>query len=325
MVRPDITVIVCSYNRAELLGEALSSLTNLNSTGFSYEVLVIDNASTDNTRDVVMLAAQDSKCVVRYEMESQPGVSFARNRGVKESNSDWMAFFDDDELADPDWLIQLLKAAKENQVKCVGGAINLHLLRDNGVERNLRPWVRVMFNCTRDMQVGQLYDRKCTPGTGNMAVHRDVFDKIGLFRTDLVEGGEDTDLFHRMREAGFEAYYSPHALVHHRVSESRLEPKYMRLASMRMGGHVARREYRDFSRISYPFVVIARAVQTGLLHGSRLLWAMMKGERESILERKCMWWLGQGYLRAAIRFMLYKEQVASSLEFRNERKPASAP
>lgn len=325
---PDVTVVVCSYNRADSLSEALESLVSLQTDGFSYEVLVVDNASTDHTPDVVQQAAASSACSVRYVMEKQPGVSFARNCGVREACGQWLVFFDDDELAEPDLLVQLLKAAEKKQVKCVGGAIKLCLIGENGEDkteqRNLRPWVRVMFNCTRDMTVGQFYNRTCTPGTGNMLVHRDIFDKIGLFRTDLVEGGEDTDLYHRMRGAGFAVYYSPEALVHHRVPEFRLEPKYMKLASLRMGGHVARREYQHYNKLTYPMVIVARGLQTSLLHGSCLVFALIGGNKEAVLERKCKWWLGQGYLQAAMRFLFYKDAAVSSLQFRNERKPASS-
>ena len=329
MSLPDISVVVCSYNRADSLKEALESLTVLKTDGFTYEVLVVDNASKDHTPEVVkQAAATASNCQVRYIMESQPGVSFARNCGVREALGQWLVFFDDDELAEPEWLIQLLRAAEEKNVKCVGGGIHMCLIAEDGSKkeqpRNLKPWVRVMFNCTRDITEGRFYNRTMTPGTGNMLVHRDIFDKIGLFRTDLVEGGEDTDLFHRMRAAGFEAFHAPKAIVHHRVPEFRLEPKYMKLASLRMGSHVARREFRDFNRITYPFVIIARAVQTGLLHSSRLMLAVISADKEAILEKKCKWWLGQGYLQAASRFLLFNENAKSALEFRNERKPASS-
>jgi len=217
----------------------------------------------------------------------------------------------------------LLKAAEEKKVKCVGGAIKL-CLQGESAKRDLKPWVRVMFSCTQDLKVGFFYDVKRVPGAGNMLVHRDVFDQIGMFRTDLVEGGEDTDLFHRMREVGCQAYYTPDAVVHHLVPEHRLEPKYIRPASLRMGAHIARREYNDYNRIAFPFIIIARAGQTALVHGSRLLYAIIGGDKEAILERQCKWWLGQGYLRSAMRFLIYQEAAVSTLKFRNERKTAGS-
>jgi len=319
----DVTVIVCSYNRADSLKNALGSLTDLETDGrFTYEVLVIDNASTDHTQEVVEQVAQDSACPVRCELESQPGVSFARNCGVQKSNTPWVAFFDDDQLAEPDWLLRLYEATEEKQVKCVGGAVHLRLL--GGEERSLKPWVKVMFSCTKDMTIAKYYDRKWTPGAGNLLVHRSVFDEIGLFRTDLVEGGEDTELYHRMRRSGFEAWYTPRAVVHHLVPQFRLEPKYLRLASKRMGEHVTRREFEEYGKWKFVFVAVARLFQTLFLYGGRLLVALVSGDQEVILERKCRWWLGVGYLRAAFRFLFRKPESTSSLEFRNEREPASS-
>ena len=323
MSSPDVSVVVCSYNRADSLRSALESLTALQTDGFTYEVVVVDNASSDHTADVIHQAAESSSCPVRYVMEKEPGVSFARNTGVRSAKGQWIYFFDDDQLAEPQLLVEMLKGAKENNVKCTGGGMKLKFVCDDLVTlaepRNLKPWVRVMFNCT---QTTDVYSRKDTPGTGNMMVHREIFDKIGLFRTDLVEGGEDTDLYHRMRAVGYEACHVPNAVVHHCIPEFRLEPKYLKLASLRMGSHVARREYQEFSRLVFPFRIVARAGQAYGVHGSRLAFAYLGGDKEAILERQCKWWLGQGYLAAALKFLVYNEEAKSNLEFRNERKTA---
>jgi len=167
MANPDISVIVCTYNRADWLREAIESLVTLETDGYTYEVLVIDNASTDETPEVVKQAAESSPCTVRYVREDEPGVSFARNRGLQESEATWIAFFDDDEIAEPDWLLQLMKAAKEQDVKCVGGGVRLKL--DEGSDRELRPWVRVMLGST-DSMTAQMYDGKRVPTTGKFII-----------------------------------------------------------------------------------------------------------------------------------------------------------
>jgi len=327
MSNPDVSVVVCSYNRADSLRGALESLTALETDGFTYEVVVVDNASTDHTAEVIHKAIESSSdCTVRYVLEEQPGVSFARNCGVQNAKGEWIYFFDDDELAEPDLLIQFLKALKKNGLKYAGGGIKIRFVSDDleteVPPRDLKPWVMIMFNSSED-KTDELYTRKEAPGTGNMMVHRDAFDEVGLFRTDLIEGGEDTDLFHRMRAAGYEACHVPEALVHHRVPEYRIEPKYMKMASLRMGSHVARREYGEFSRIVFPFRIVARIVQTYFFHGTRLLTSFVGGDKELILERQCKWWLAKGYLGAAFKFLFQGDKATSTLDFRNERKPAS--
>ena len=316
MTHPDISIIICSYNRADWLGEAIESLGALEGD-FSYEVLVIDNASTDHTKDIVMKGIEKRPQQVRYVHESEPGVSFARNRGVQESKGSWIAFFDDDELAEPDWLLQLLKAADDHGVKCVGGAVELKL--DEGHERDLKTWVRVTLGCTRGMKSG-MYDGKRVPTTGNILIHKEIFEKIGLFRTDLVEGGEDTDLYHRMRQEGYEAWYEAKAITHHQIPPFRLEPGYLRSTSMRMGSHIARRELEQLGKARFPFKVLARVGQTSLIHLPKLLLAKLSGDAEAILERKCYWWMWSGYYSGAFRFLFGKSNTQSPMSFRNERQ-----
>ena len=320
MANPDISVIVCTYNRADWLREAIESLVTLETDGYTYEVLVIDNASTDETPDVVKQAAESSACTVRYVREDEPGVSFARNRGLQESEATWIAFFDDDEIAEPDWLLQLMKAAKEQNVKCVGGGVRLKL--DEGSDRKLRPWVRVILGST-DSMTAQMYDGKRVPTTGNMLIHTEIFEKIGMFRTDLVEGGEDTDVYHRARLEGYEAYHAPQALTHHQIPPFRIEPKYLCSTSMRMGSHIARREFEKLGRLKFLFIALARLGKTVLVYVPKLLLAKLGGNKEAILEQNCYWWMWKGYLGAAFRLMVRKEETANPLSFRQERQLAS--
>ncbi len=107
-----ISVVVPTFNRAEMLGEALQSLIRQDTQGaFSYELVVVDNASTDSTKTIIQRAAQESPVSVRYIYHTTPGDAPSRNRGLAEARGKWIAFFDDDELAAPDWLYQLHLAA----------------------------------------------------------------------------------------------------------------------------------------------------------------------------------------------------------------------
>lgn len=320
MAQPDISVIVCTYNRADWLGIAVESLTKLETKDFTYEILVVDNASTDNTKDVVMQAKQEYTCDIRYVREDEPGVSFARNRGLQESEATWIAFFDDDEIAPKEWLLELMKAAQKHDVKCVGGGVILKF--DQGHDRVLRPWVRVLLGCTENMK-GQMYGGKRVPTTGNMLIHTEIFEKIGMFRTDLVEGGEDTDVYHRMQNEGYQAYFSPEAWVHHQIPPFRIEPKYLCSTATRMGSHIARQEYEKYNLLRFSLIAFARLMKTGIVYLPKLLLAKLSGDKEAILESKCYWWMWKGYIVAAFRLLFRKHESAKPLSFREERKFAS--
>ena len=131
MKKIDISVSVCTYNRAEILHGALESLICQETDGkFSYEIIVVDNASTDDTKAVVEQIIKTSPMPIRYILEEDKGVAQARNRGVKESQGTWIAFFDDDQLAERDWLKNLLDIALQMGADCVGGTILIYFQQE---------------------------------------------------------------------------------------------------------------------------------------------------------------------------------------------------
>ena len=101
-----------------LLRDTLASLLALETDGqFTYEVLVVNNASTDETATVIEQAVREARVPLRDVFEERPGVSFARNRGIQEARTPWIAFFDDDQVADARWLTELWALAEEQQVR----------------------------------------------------------------------------------------------------------------------------------------------------------------------------------------------------------------
>ncbi len=108
----DITVVLCTFNRQEMLRIAIESLINLRrGLGFSYDIVVVDDGSTDQTPAVIQSMVKASSVEIRYIRQNNSGVATARNTGVRHALGNWVAFFDDDQIADRDWLIRLLAAA----------------------------------------------------------------------------------------------------------------------------------------------------------------------------------------------------------------------
>src|SRR4051812_39955213 len=125
MAAPDISIVVCTQNRAEMLRGALASLYDLATSGFTYEIVVIDNGSRDHTPEVIAACAAESKNPLRGVHEPEKGIVPARNRGIRESRGRWIAFFDDDQLADRGWLTELYRGANERRCRVVGGSVHL--------------------------------------------------------------------------------------------------------------------------------------------------------------------------------------------------------
>jgi glycosyltransferase involved in cell wall biosynthesis len=303
MSAPLITVVVCTRNRCDRLRTALDSLTRLvTDDRFRYEVLVVDNGSTDATQAVVAQCAASTPVPVRCAFEPQPGIVPARNRGVMESRGRWIAFFDDDQLADPWWLVELLDAATEHDCRCVGGAVELRL--PEGVERDLSPICRMLLGETVGMRRPRPYNDRITPGCGNLMVHRTVFDEIGLFDPRKNDRGEDTDLFLRMLKAGIAGWFTPTAVVQHCIPLERLGDAFLLGLSGRMGTAMAHNERNTWGAALYPFVWLARCLQALCLLTPRWLVALARGDREAELGAHCRLRMAFDSLRTGLSQML---------------------
>ena len=220
---PDICIVVCTRNRAQQLRNALCSLAALEpSAEFRSCVLVVDNGSEDETENVIREAvAAYPQSDLRSVRESQVGFSHARNRAIQETDCQWIAFFDDDQLAEPDWLIELWNAAQRNNAVCVGGAVRLQFT-DSGFEPG--PFCRQMLSETDPNAIETRYGPGFEPGTGNLLIKRSVILECGGFATDRDGRGEDAVLFARMRAKNYDAWFTPTAVIHHVISADRNQP-----------------------------------------------------------------------------------------------------
>lgn len=302
----DVTVVIGSYNRAEMLDQTLASLTALNTElpggdRFTYEVVAIDNASTDSTPEVIARFEQPENRGtaerVRGFQETEPGVTYARNRGLAEAAGEWIAFHDDDQRAHAEWLVRLQELARRRDLKVVGGAVHLCLPEEN--QRQLAGPCRVLLGEKVGWDQEQPYTRKRIPGTNNLMLHRSVIEDVGVFDTRIKDGGEDADLYRRIRTAGYEAWYTPEAIVYHLIPAARLSDDYMKWTATRHGQHVALREYRDWGRAKLGGVIVLRALQAGINYLPRFTVSKLLGRREAALGARALLWRSQAYLAKA--------------------------
>lgn len=245
----EFTVIVCTYRRAANLAGCLGHLARQEGVqARRWEVLVVDNNSTDDTREVVGRLAATLPIRVRYAFEPEQGLNHARNHGVRASQSPRLAFVDDDILVSPGWLAAVLRAFETHDADAVGGRIHL----DPAVR--LPAWIRpeadmLGFLGHQDFgdQPFEMDGQVRYPFGGNMAFHRRVFERIGHFdprlgrkgegrrRGELFKGAE-TDLFHRLAAAGgAKVVYEPDAIVYHRVMPWQLRKAYFRTIHFNAG------------------------------------------------------------------------------------------
>src|SRR3989338_10501728 len=120
----DISIIICTYNRCETLKSVLESIDSLNGNGsFGYEFIIVDNNSTDKTREIVEKFRDQRKSNIKYIFEPQQGIGHARNRGIREAGGNFLVFTDDGCLPEPAWLTEILKCFKMTGFGAMGGRI----------------------------------------------------------------------------------------------------------------------------------------------------------------------------------------------------------
>ena len=168
-----------------------------------------------------------------YEFERNQGLSFARNHGIQTARGDVLLFTDDDVCPFPDWARQLLEAIKQYECDACGGYIAPLW------ETKPPKWLTQRlygFIAVRVDEIGpkEILDNSEVPFGANMAFHRTVFDKVGMFDTtrgrigNVLASGEDGEMFQRILSAGLRVVYWPKARVQHRVEAFRMRKAYFR-------------------------------------------------------------------------------------------------
>jgi len=237
-----ITVILCTYNRCERLADALESLARTSLPApTNWEVLVVDNNSTDMTRDVAQAFCRRFPRHFRYVFEPEQGKSRALNTGVREAQGEILAFTDDDVTVEPTWLQSLTRALHGEEWAGAAGRVALKWCSPlpSWLPSESRHGWAPLSHFDRGPQPHELHE---PPFGTNMAFRKSVFDRYGGFLTTLgptTEGDyrlwninrpprntEDSEFGARLLAAGERLRYEPSAIVYHAVPSNRLDKGY---------------------------------------------------------------------------------------------------
>jgi len=291
--KPLITVAIATCNRADTLKRALSCIVNQElSANHTYEVVVIDNGSTDRTEEVVRTCDSENAGKVRYVQELRKGLPFVRNMAVRECRGEWLAFFDDDQLTDRRWLQTLYETATSSDAQFAGGS------RDLVIEANEIPALseesRFLLGEVLE-PVAQLYHNKFLPSTGNVLIRRSLFDEVGTFDQEVLDGGEDSDFFNRVVRRGIKGAYNPEALVHHLISPNRLESDYLRWIAFRYGIHLGRRDVQGRGKWTSLILTTARWVRALLGYWPKMVYFWVQANQAEVVGMRCKIEKVEGY------------------------------
>jgi len=244
----DVSVVIGTYNRAIPLGRTLTALRGQRTApGLTWELVVVDNNSSDDTRAVVSAASAAFPVPMRYVFESRQGISHARNAGIHNAKGGIIAVTDDDCRPEPTWLQNVVDCMQRWDADVLGGRIlpewssspppwlatdrhlwtSIAMLDDSVVRRvELGPWQR---------------EHGFRVWGANMAFRRSAFETASGFDTRLGARGkkkyshEDIDFVRKLVEAGKVVVYDPAPTVRHWVGPERMRKNYFRRHSFYYG------------------------------------------------------------------------------------------
>ena len=202
---PQISVIIPASDATATIGAQLAALLSQR-CDVRYEIVVVDNNSSDDTADLARSYSTSNTPVRVVAASERSGPAYARNVGVAESAAPWVAFCDADDVVGADWLSATARALTEHEF--VSGPLELDLLNPVWLADSRGR----SFSNARTTYVGLFpYASSC-----NIAIHRDVFERVGGFDESL-RVGEDVELSFRLWREGIDLHYEQSASVHYRL------------------------------------------------------------------------------------------------------------
>jgi glycosyltransferase involved in cell wall biosynthesis len=237
--RRSFSVVICTYRRAELIERSMRSVFEQRYPADRFELIVVNNASPDDTEAIVQRTAADSPVPFTYLVEERNGLSYARNAGIAAASNEFVAFLDDDAVACGDWLAHFNGVIDEQRALVVGGRVEKAF--DDGFEPPdwfESQYAKHMFGINyRDRGRKEKVFRIRYPlylGGGNIAYARRLFEHFGGFDPRLgrdgksLRGGEESYLNLILDRHDIPMYYTDDAWIDHYLETSRLTKKHLR-------------------------------------------------------------------------------------------------
>ena len=252
---PEISVAVCTYNRADVLPKCLESLADQTADSELFEVLIIDNNSTDDTKKIALDFCENHNNF-KYIFEKKQGLSHARNRAIEEARGGYLAYIDDDAIADKEWLKKIGSVIHNNKdIAAFGGPIYPWYNKEKP------KWFKDEFATHfYGKQHFQLTEQNCPFGLSgsNMIFKKELLNKYSGFSAeygmngDKIAFGEESFLFNKMLKSHENIQYFPDIKISHLVSEKNYSLKDAFKRSIQNGKAIA--QIRKAELLSIDFI-----------------------------------------------------------------------
>ena len=287
MTKPIISIVVCTYNRSTLLKQCLESLCFQTLPDDNFEVIIVDNNSTDDTKKTAS-AVTEKYSNFRYVIESNLGLSYCRNRGIKEAKGEYVAFIDDDARAAADWAEKIVASFSDvTPVPSVVGGVILPFY-DTDPPR----WFKDEYETRswgEEPKMLEPPEAEYGFSGSNCVVKKDILNEYSGFNTDLgmkgrkLQLGEESDLFSRVYRKYPFFWYDPSIKVYHYAPSWKLKKSYQFRRSFMAGKSAANIHAADVS-----FVFLMRKVWELIHYSAKSVYAVIidTNPRTDVLFRK---------------------------------------
>lgn len=256
---PQLSVIVCTYNREKYILRNLESFINQTADYSEFEIVIINNNSPDNTDEICKAFIDDNPEIqITYIIEKQQGLSHARNRGIKESKSNILAFIDDDAFIKSDYCEKVLTFFSSNPDAYVVGGKIIPIYESGKEPIWMSPYLETLMAAQNLGEKTKRFPKNKFPIGANMIFNASAFNDVGLFNINLgrrgsnLEGGEEKEIMLKIRSLNKKIIYSPEIIVDHIIPPKREQMKYIKQMGIGIGvSEIIRIKKYGFSGITY--------------------------------------------------------------------------
>ena len=296
----ELSIVISTYNNALSLIRTLESVVAQDADSTLWECVVVNNASTDDTEPrFAEFAKEHAGLNLRIVSETQQGLSYARNKGIAESKGEFIAFIDDDETINREFVSAYIDLFRNHGAFAAAGAVvaRYETARPKWMSHYTEKMIANPFDLGDEIVT---ITSKITPTGGNMAFNREIFALYGGFDTSLgrkggtLLGGEENEFFSRIRNLGERVYYTPNAIVYHHIPDRKLTRDYFDRLSYGVGVSKRLRAenegmvqelFRD-ERKKRLYTVVLATLYLLLLQPQKAtwLWRMRKGISKGVFE-----------------------------------------
>lgn len=221
---PELSIVICTYNRDPFIRRSLECLFRQTLPADRYEVIVVDNHSTDDTAAIVQqFKADHPQAPLRYVFEAQKGLSFARNRGLAEAQAPVITYVDDDAEAVEGFAEAVLRFMQSHpHVDGLGGKV-VPVYPGSGEPAWMNKYLNGFVGSVDHGATPLPFNEKMKyPAGCNMTYRKSILQRAGGFNNQLTFRSDDKYIFFKVKEAGATVYYLPEALVYHNIDAHRL-------------------------------------------------------------------------------------------------------